>query len=184
MADSSDHCTFAQSISHKNPGLHNVSLYGRRWCISIQQYPHASLTVPRIIHHTQYSSIGAWYIWMEKIPGVSLDKVIDTLTVEQLGHIASQLKSILARLHCRVFENTRIRFRGTLSQWVFPTTCVAQKHAFSSVGEFLDHYREMLMLFYTEQYTESLLSRIPRNAAMVTYFPRISWWKGLTLRVL
>ena len=40
------------------------------------------------------------------------------------------------------------------------------KHTFSSVGEFLNHYREMLMLFCTEQYTESLLSRIPRNAAI------------------
>jgi thiamine kinase-like enzyme len=43
---------------------------------------------------------------------------------------------------------------------------LAPKYAFSSVGEFLDHYREMLMLFCTEKYTESLLSRIPRDAAI------------------
>jgi hypothetical protein len=54
---------------------------------------------------------------------------------------------------CRVIENARVRFRGP-------------KRAFSNVGEFLDHYREMLMLFCTEKYTGFLLSRIPRNAAI------------------
>lgn len=84
-----------------------------------------SLPVPRIIHHppfTRCSSIGAWYICMEKIPGVSLDKVIDTLTVEQLGHIASQLKSILAQLHS-IESKMLSSVSGTLSQCVFPTTC-------------------------------------------------------------
>ena len=103
---------------------------------------------------------------MEKIPGVSLDKVIDTLTVEELSHIASQLKSILAQL--RSVESSKMLGSvsgGPYRNEFFPPH-VAPKHAFSSVGEFLDHYRQMLMLFCTEQYTESLLSRIPRNAAI------------------
>ena len=87
---------------------------------------------------------------MERISGVSLDEVIDTLTLEELGHIASILL-------CRVIENARVGpYRS------FPK---APKYAFSSV-EFLIHCREMLMLFCMEQYTESLLSRIPRNAAI------------------
>ena len=102
---------------------------------------------------------------MEKIPGVSLDKVIDTLTVEQLGHIASQLKSILAQLHSIESKMLGSVSGGPYRNEFFPPH-VAPKHAFSSVGEFIDHYREMLMLFCTEQYTESLLSRIPRNAAI------------------
>lgn len=128
-----------------------------------------SLPVPRVIHHppvARSTSIGAWYICMEKISGVSLDKVIDTLTVEELGHIASQLKSILAQLR----SVKLLKMLGSVSRGPYRNECfplhVAPKRALSSVGEFLDHYRQMLMLFCTEQYTESLLSRIPRNAVI------------------
>ncbi|KAF8344458.1 hypothetical protein F5887DRAFT_886285 [Amanita rubescens] len=75
---------------------------------------------------------------MEKIHDVSLDKVIDTLTVEQLSHIASQLKSILAQL--RSVESSQIL--GSVSG---------------------GPYRNE---FFPPHYTESLLSRIPRNAAI------------------
>ena len=132
---------------------------------------HPPFPAPRINHHppfTPLSSTGAWYICMEKVPGVSLDKIIDTLTAEQLSHIASQLKSNLAQL--RSVKSPKPKMLGSVSgrpyrNEFFPSH-VAPKHAFSSVGEFLDHYRQMLMLYCTEQYTESLLSRLPRNAAI------------------
>ena len=76
------------------------------------------LPVPRIIHHPPFTR--CWCIYMEKIPGVSLDKVIDTLTMEQLSHIASQLKSILAQLHSVEWS----KMLGALSQRVFPTARV------------------------------------------------------------
>jgi hypothetical protein len=126
-----------------------------------------SLPVPRIIHHppfTRYSSIGAWYICMVKIPGVSLDKVIDTLTVEQLSHLPAKVH--LAQLQSVGSSKMLGSVSGGPYRNEFFPPHVAPKHAFSSVGEFLDHYREMLMLFCTELYTESLLSRIPRNAAI------------------
>jgi hypothetical protein len=104
---------------------------------------------------------------MEKIPGVSLDKVIDTLAVEQLSHIASQLKFILAQLRSVESSKTLGSVSGGPYRNQFYPSYVTPKHAFSSVGEFIHHYREALMLFCTEQYTESLLSRIPRNAAMI-----------------
>ena len=128
-----------------------------------------SLPVPRIIHHPPFrpsSSTGAWYICMEKIPGVSLDKVIDTMTAEELSHIASQLKSIMNQL--RSVQSSKMLGSvsgGPYRNEFFPSH-LSPKHAFSSTGELLDHFREMLMLFCTEQYTESLLSRIPRNAAI------------------
>ena len=100
-----------------------------------------SVSVPRIIHHppfpaprinhhppfTPLSSTGACYICMEKAPGVSLDKVIDTLTAEQLSHIdcgATQPHCLPAEVHfgsaalCQVTEteNARVRFWETLSQ--------------------------------------------------------------------
>ncbi|KAF8972777.1 hypothetical protein BDZ97DRAFT_857784 [Flammula alnicola] len=40
------------------------------------------------------------------------------------------------------------------------------KYAFSSVGDFLDHYRTISLYFACEEYVESLLGRLPRNAAI------------------
>lgn len=99
-------------------------------------------------------------------PWSALDKVIDTLTAEQLSHIASQLKSILTQLRSVKVPKMLGSVSGGPYRNEFFPPYVAPKHAFSSVGEFLDHYRQMLMLFCTEQYTESLLSRIPRNDAI------------------
>ena len=116
-----------------------------------------SLPVPRIIHHPPFTQIGAWHICMEKIPGVSLDQVIDTLTTEELSHIASQLKPILAQLRSVKSKMLGSVTRGPYRNEFFPNYA-APKHAFSSVSKFLDHYRGMLMLFCMERYTESLLS--------------------------
>ena len=119
-----------------------------------------SLPIPCIIHHppfTRSSSIGAWYICMEKTAGVSLDKVIDILTVEQIGHIASQLKFILVQLRSVKSSKMLGSVSGGPYRNEFFPSHVAPKHAFSSVGEFLDHYRKMLMLFCTEKYRVSAL---------------------------
>ncbi|KAM6499139.1 hypothetical protein JOM56_004647 [Amanita muscaria] len=78
---------------------------------------------------------------MEKIPGVSLDKVIDTLTVEELGHIASQLKSILAQL--RSVEPSKML--GSVSGGA---------------------YRNEFFPPHEHAFSKCLLSRIPRNAAI------------------
>ena len=94
---------------------------------------------------------------MEKITGISLDKVIDTLTMDELSHIASQLKPILAQLRSVKSKMLGSVTGGPYRNELFPPY-VALKHTFLSVGEFLDHYHSMLMLFCMEQYTESLLS--------------------------
>ncbi|ETW75327.1 hypothetical protein HETIRDRAFT_108085 [Heterobasidion irregulare TC 32-1] len=88
---------------------------------------------------------GAWYICVERAPCVSLDKVVDDMTEEQLQHVAAQLKSILRQMHT-----------------VKPKTLGA--HAFTSVGEFTDYFRRMLLYFSAEDWTEQLLSHFPRNA--------------------
>ena len=103
-----------------------------------------------IIHHPPFTFIGAsgWYICTEKIPGVSLDKVIDTLTVKQLSHM---LKSILAQL--RSVKSSKML--GSVSggpyrnEFFPPHMALILKRC--QLDEFLDHYREMLMLFCTEQ---------------------------------
>ncbi|KAF8799149.1 hypothetical protein BYT27DRAFT_7228002 [Phlegmacium glaucopus] len=76
-------------------------------------------------------------------PGVSLDKVTDTLAVEQLSHIASQLKSILAQLRSVKSSKMLGSVSGRPYRNKFFPPYVTPKYAFSSS-----------------------LSRIPRNAAI------------------
>jgi thiamine kinase-like enzyme len=102
---------------------------------------------------------------MEQCPGISLDKVINMMAPAELDHVADQLKSILSRM-----AKPRSRTLGSVTggpyrNFFFPGYA-APKYAFSSVGEFIDHYRDMLMLFCTQEFTESLLCQLPRNAAM------------------
>ena len=65
---------------------------------------------------------------------------------------------------------------------------VALKHAFSTVGEFLDHYREVLMLFSSENYrvpcSPKFHEMLPYNSRTVIYFPKTSLWKVVVLRAL
>ena len=68
---------------------------------------------------------------------------------------------------CRAVEHVRVCFWGGggayRNEFFLPHVALILERC--QLDEFLDHYREMLMLFCTEQYTESL-SRIPRNAAV------------------
>jgi hypothetical protein len=68
---------------------------------------------------------------MEKIPGVSLDIVVDALTVEQLGHVASQLKSILAQLH----SVKSSKLLGSVSEGPYRNEFFHHMWAFSSVRD-------------------------------------------------
>ena len=60
--------------------------------------PHYVVTVQDLIAEKPLVD-SVWYFCMEQVPGVSLDKVIDTMTVEELDHAAAQLKLLLLRMH-------------------------------------------------------------------------------------
>ncbi|KAF9029205.1 hypothetical protein BDP27DRAFT_1306516 [Rhodocollybia butyracea] len=68
---------------------------------------------------------------MEKCPGVSLDTVIDTMTLQELTHIASQLQTILAEMQ-RPRSKTLGSITGKRYDNCFFPPHVLPSHAFSS----------------------------------------------------
>ena len=58
---------------------------------------HTSITIPRVLHYP-HSSWKVWYLCMEEVRGVSLDKTLEAMTTEQLDHIASHLKWVITEL--------------------------------------------------------------------------------------
>ncbi|KAA1479410.1 kinase-like protein [Dentipellis sp. KUC8613] len=142
-----------------------------------------SFPIPRVLHHPPLKddpasaagsspqegpasrSPGVWYICTEQCPGVSLDKVIDTMTPAQLQHIASQLRDILAEMD-RLRPTTLGSVTGGPYRNEYFPLAILLPHAFSSYSAFLDRLREVLLVFATETYTEDLLSKLPRDAGM------------------
>ncbi|PPQ84959.1 hypothetical protein CVT25_004472 [Psilocybe cyanescens] len=135
-----------------------------------------SLPVPKILHHPAFprnryrnraygDKCSVWYICMEQCPGTSLESVIDTMTPEQLDHVAEQLKAILSRMAHDKPKSLGSVSGGAYLNFLFPGY-VTPKRAFSTVGEFNDHIRWMLELFCTEAFIESFMCRLPRNAAV------------------
>jgi len=128
----------------------------------------AGLQVPKVLHSPSFSrsgTSGIWYICMEECRGTSLDKVIHTMTPEALDHVAEQLRAILSRMASVKPKTLGSVTGGPYRNWFFPGY-VAPKHAFTSITEFNDHYRWLLMLISGEEYTESVLGRLPRHAAI------------------
>ncbi|KAF9512262.1 hypothetical protein BS47DRAFT_1088582 [Hydnum rufescens UP504] len=99
---------------------------------------------------------------------MSLDRVIDSMNTEQLDHIATQIKTI--RIAMRRVKLARTMYGavdgGPFRNHYYPSF-LFPKAAFSTAGEFLDHFRRILLLFCTNKFTEGLLSEFPRNAPTV-----------------
>ncbi|KAF7763833.1 hypothetical protein Agabi119p4_8370 [Agaricus bisporus var. burnettii] len=124
--------------------------------------------VPKILHHPQpprgrhSTTHRVWYICMEKCPGVPLEAVIDDMSVDELDHIAEQLKTVLSTMSKLTSKSLGSVTGGPYRNFFYPSH-LSPKYPFSSVGEFIDSYRQILLLFCTESFTESLLSQLPRN---------------------
>jgi hypothetical protein len=101
---------------------------------------------------------------VEKYPGVPLEAVIDDMSADALDHIAEQLKSILAVMSKFTSKSLGSVTGGPYRNFFYPGH-LYPKYPFSSSGEFIDSYRQILLLFCTETFTESLLSQLPRNDA-------------------
>ncbi|KAJ8475353.1 hypothetical protein ONZ45_g15639 [Pleurotus djamor] len=100
---------------------------------------------------------------MEECPGQSLDKVIDTMTDDELDHIAIQLSAILQRMSQAHSSRLGTVNGGPYHNMFYPKHMPPEK-AFESVGEFLDAYRDLLLLPCSETFTNTLLSNFPRDA--------------------
>lgn len=151
----------------KHGQTYSEEVYAMRFAREI-----AKLPVPKVLHHPprrrRYragESSGVWYICMEQCPGTSLDKVIDNMTTQELDHVAEQLKVILNRMASIKANSLGSVSGGPYRNFFFPEY-TSPKYAFSTTGEFIDHYRQTLLLYSGEEYTETFLSQFPRNAAI------------------
>ncbi|THV06685.1 kinase-like protein [Dendrothele bispora CBS 962.96] len=106
-----------------------------------------------------------WYICMDEVPGVPLHKVIHTLSPQQLDHIASQLKAILDEMHSISAPHLGSVNGGPFRNQYFYLRSLQPKKVWTSVPEFIDHFRQLLMLFGTVEYTEELLADFPQDGA-------------------
>lgn len=108
---------------------------------------------------------GIWYMCMDECPVKSLDKVIDSMTPADLDHIADQLMGIPNRMS--QIKSSRLgTVQGGPYRNMFYPDHYCPKHSFESVGESIDSYHQLFLLCCTEVFTESLLSRLPRNASI------------------
>ncbi|KAF7783843.1 hypothetical protein Agabi119p4_8 [Agaricus bisporus var. burnettii] len=119
------------------------------------------IPVPRVLYHRRRAP----YFCMEQCRGVSLEKVIDTMSLSDLVHIANQLSSILTQM-----SSIKSRFicsvkNQALRNFFYPPS-FEPKHPFSSVSEFYDYYRDMLRWCSTDEWLDSFFHRLPRNDAI------------------
>lgn len=135
------------------------------------QFVHGRLSVrtPRVLQHAPFTNVvvdpwhwteGVWYFFMEECPGVPLDKVIGGMSSTELDHIADQLLVILNEM--RSYTSTTLgdvtggpyHNRNMPVPWNPP-------HAFSSIKEYLDYYRDIFLDFCGPEYVEELFSCFP-----------------------
>lgn len=128
---------------------------------------HTSIPVPRVLHYPR-SSNKVWYLCMEEARGVSLNKTLETMTTEQLDHIASQLKWVLAELRKVKPQAIGSVSGGPFRNPYFPCHPeIRPKYAFPTYREFIEYFRELLLVWCTPQWTNQLLARFPVNASIV-----------------
>ncbi|CAL1711840.1 unnamed protein product [Somion occarium] len=144
-----------------------------------------SLPVPRILHYpgsarrrfvwnmstlamlTNDRLRGVWYISMEEVPGVSLDKVVDTLPEEQLERIGLQLRGYVKRM-----QSVRGRALGSITgkpYRTFPVSPFYQpRETFENFADFREYLCALLVLCdcMSEEDMDRLFYAFPRNASI------------------
>lgn len=135
-----------------------------------------SFCIPQVVYHPPYrvtpitnpqiyETTGVWYFLMEELPGVPLESVIDTMTVDELNHVADQLSGIMAEM--RQLTSTTIgSVTGGPARNVFFPWPFQPQSSWSSVEEFISYYRDLLSEFCAPDYVEELLECLPRDASV------------------
>ncbi|KAF7793931.1 hypothetical protein EIP86_005053 [Pleurotus ostreatoroseus] len=165
-------------VAKFEPGV--IIKYGRdrEEEVRVLKFLHKKLSfrIPQVVYHPPYrvtpitnphlyETTGVWYFLMEELPGVTLESVIDTMTVDELNHVADQLSGIMAEM--RQFTSTTIGsvtggpFENTFFPWPFEPVS-----SWSSAEEFISYYRDLLSEFCAPDYVEELLECLPRDASV------------------
>lgn len=155
----------ARSVLRTTPGV--VVKYGYKEFseeVRVMEFIRSktSIPIPRVL----YAPPDDWYICMEEVRGTSLDKSIDIMTTSELDHIAQQLKQILVQMRSVTAPKLGSVTGGPYRNTYFPKQ-VAPDHPPDSTAQFIDAYREILMLFCTKEFTDELLSAFPRDVDIV-----------------
>ena len=135
------------------------------------QFIHGRLSVPtpRVLHHAPFTNVvtdpchwreGVWYFFMEECPGVPLVKVIGSMSSTELNHIADQLLIILDEMRSYTSMTLGAVTGGPYNNWNMPCPW-NPPHAFSSITEYLNHYRDMFLEFCGPDYVNELFSCFP-----------------------
>ncbi|KAF9230801.1 hypothetical protein BU15DRAFT_83166 [Melanogaster broomeanus] len=102
---------------------------------------------------------------MEECPGVPLDTVIESMTPTELDHIADQLLVVLNEM--RSYTSTTL---GSVTGGPYYNRYMPYPwhppHAFSSIKEYLEYYRDVFLEFCGSEYVDELFSCFPTEAAV------------------
>ena len=134
----------------------------------------SSVPTPRVLHHAPFPAGGAavvvepwnwvphgvWYFFMDECPGVPLDTVIDGMSPAELDGIADQLIAVLDEMRAYTSAALGSVDGGPYNNRFMPYPW-NPPHAFSSVKEYLDHYRSFFLDFCGQEYVEELFSCFP-----------------------
>ncbi|KAM5531442.1 hypothetical protein V8D89_014899 [Ganoderma adspersum] len=130
-----------------------------------------SIRTPRVLHHAPFPDPdaaieawewdkGCWYFFMDECPGVSLDKVIGTMSPAELDHIADQLAGILKEMRACTGTTLGAVTGGPYDNHFLPYPW-QPINAFTSVAEYLEYYRDVFRDFTGPQFVDKLFSCFP-----------------------
>lgn len=135
------------------------------------QFVHGRLSVrtPRVLQHAPFTNVvvdawhwkeGVWYFFMEECPGVPLNTVIEGMSSTELGHIADQLLVILDEMHSYTSTTLGAVTGGPYNNRNMPYPW-NPPHAFPSIKEYLNYYRDIFLEFCGPEYVNELFSAFP-----------------------
>ncbi|PPQ73451.1 hypothetical protein CVT26_010201 [Gymnopilus dilepis] len=109
-------------------------------------HPYRELPFPDAPDSELVHSLCRSYYALEEVPGVSLDKVVDSLSIEAKTSIASQLRAFLDQMRSLTSSTLGSVSGGpyALLEGVHESVDLP-KRAFSSVAEFKDYFRALLV---------------------------------------
>jgi aminoglycoside phosphotransferase (APT) family kinase protein len=132
---------------------------------------HAGVPIPRLLLPLDATAPmpTPWLFCMEECKGVSLETVIDDMSTSQLDHVALQLRRIVDNIASVKSESRE--FLGSVTggpfrNMFFPEH-LSPDSAFDTVHDFLDAFRQILLFFCTESFTEDFLAQFPESAQVV-----------------
>ena len=139
-----------------------------------------SVRSPRVLPHAPFTNVvtdpwhwkeGVWYIFMDECPGVPLVKVISGMSSIELDHIADQLLIILDEMRSYMSMTLGAITGGPYNNRNMPFPW-NPPHAFLSIREYLDYYRDIFLEFCGPKYVDETFSCFPDGGTVLSHSRR------------